>query len=88
MMGEWVIGLATGEQAKHIEGLANEGVGYFVRRSEGKGASKTVEYAFLRPADQPCPHHLRVADAFETKKLEERRVGRMGLKPEQLDARR
>jgi hypothetical protein len=70
MKFEWCIGLYEGDKANYILSLANEGVGYFIRRTEGSGKGLRVEAAFRRPLDSPTPDHLMVADPAASIKLD------------------
>ena len=62
MKFDWCIGVFKGDQAGSILGLANEGVGYFIRKSTGSGKALEVEAAFRRARDSAVPDHLTVAD--------------------------
>lgn len=68
---EWCIGVWNGEQAQSVAGLANEGIGYFVRTSSGSGKGMMVEAAFRRPLNGPRPEHLKLADPTTSMKLDE-----------------
>ena len=68
MTYEWVKGKYSGVAAKHVLGLANAGVGYFILDTIGN----EVIAAFRRAVDSPTPDHLIKLDSIEQDKLEKR----------------
>ena len=76
---EWVIGYAKRDKAKRIKALASEGLGYYIRREEGKGDSYAVEYAVRRAIDSPRPEHLHLATLDQHIALEKLRIKSQGL---------
>lgn len=87
MKFEWCIGVFKGDAAAGVSSLANEGVGYFIRRSEGSGRGLTVEAAFRRAKSSPTPVHLTVADEFQSQKLDDLYAERHNLRSETPKAR-
>ena len=57
MQAEWVMAQYSGEQAKSVIGLANEGIRYKILEQPQKG-SGWVKVAFRRPLDKARPQHL------------------------------
>lgn len=69
MPSQWVIGKYKGQRAQYIKGLADAGIGYFIREESGKGGSLEITAAFRRPMDSPLPDHLLLANHFQVEKL-------------------
>jgi len=76
---EWVIGRYKGKKAMRVKDCADVGLGYHVRREEGKGATYEVTVAFTRAIDSPLPHHLVRCTPEQCKKLEELQIKRAGI---------
>lgn len=78
---KWVIGTFKGDRATSVKEHAGAGLGYLIRREEGRGTNYTVEAAFKFPTDRPIPEHLEeVKDIFRVKKLDAMIDERSGLK--------
>ena len=68
---EWVMARYVGDQAKHVMGLAQQGIGYHILEQPDKGSAWVV-VAFRRPTG-PLPDHLtKIQDERLIKKLEKR----------------
>ncbi|GAC1501782.1 MAG: hypothetical protein NVS1B10_06160 [Candidatus Saccharimonadales bacterium] len=66
----WCIGNYQGERAQSVVGLANEGIGYFIRSTTGTGKGISAEVAFRHPTDQETPENVTVADVYTSMKLD------------------
>ena len=78
---EWVTGLYSGEAAKKVLSLANEGVGYYILDSNNNKLNPSALVAFRRAIDSPTPKHLEeVTDPFKIMGLEKRRIETSGMR--------
>lgn len=74
---EWVIATYSGDKAKYIKGLVNEGIGYFILKEE----TGTIVAASRRALDRPRPHGVEpVTNPAQIEKLEKMRKDRQGLR--------
>jgi hypothetical protein len=66
---EWCAGRFTGDQAKYISGMADQGIGYYVLERPEKGHA-WIKVAFRRAIDKARPEHLvPIYDSYLLKKL-------------------
>ncbi len=79
----WVIGTLQGEKADYILGLANHGIGYFMRNVRGKGKTIEVEAAsrWLKVQGE-IPEHLIRATSDQARKLDLMFAQRHSIKDE------
>ncbi len=75
---EWVMGKYEGDKAHYIIGLANDGLGYFIRSIEGAGKGMRAEVAFKRPMDSLRHGALELAPPYAIPKLDELYARRHG----------
>jgi len=71
IQAQWVKGFYRGDQAKHVRGMAELGIGYKIIDQPDKNS---VIVAFRRPMDSPLPDHLQVI-------TDERQIARIEGRP-------
>lgn len=72
---EWVAGKYYGDEAKHVSGLASNGIGYQRLSTGTDGGGAFIIVAFVRSLAEPRPHHLnQIIDPAKIRELEKKRL--------------